>query len=64
MLKQWREIPNGEGWSLLSETNDFKIEKNIFLGNKNRIINNESISMSGKILGEIVTVKWIIERVN
>ena len=57
-------LSNGEGWSLLSETNNFEIEKNIFFGNKSRIINNESISMSGKITKEIVSVKWVIERVN
>ena len=57
-------LPGGEGWSLLSETNNFEIEKNIFLGNKSRIINNESISISGKITGEIISVKWIMERVS
>jgi len=57
-------LSNGEGWSLLSETNNFEIEKNIFFGNKSRIINNESISMSGKITGEIVSIKWMIERVS
>ena len=57
-------LPNGDGWSLLSETNNFEIEKNIFLGNKNRLINNESISMSGKIIEEITLIKWIIEKIN
>jgi uncharacterized heparinase superfamily protein len=57
-------LSNGEGWSLLSETNNFEIEKNIFLGNKSRIINNESIAMSGKITGEITSIKWMIERVS
>ena len=57
-------LSNGEGWSLLSETSNFEIEKNIFFGNKSRIINNESISMSGKITEEIVSVKWVIERVS
>ena len=57
-------LPNGDGWSLLSETNNFEIEKNIFLGNKSRIINNESISMSGEITEEIILIKWIIERIN
>jgi len=57
-------LSNGEGWSLLSETNNFEIEKNIFLGNKRKIINNESISMSGKITGEIISIKWMIERVS
>ena len=57
-------LSNGEGWSLLSETSNFEIEKNIFFGNKSRIINNESISISGKITREIVSIKWVIERVN
>ena len=57
-------LPNREGWSLVSKTNSFEIEKNIFLGNKNRIINNESIAMSGKIDKETVVIKWTIERVN
>ena len=57
-------LSNGEGWLLLSETNNFKIEKNIFFGNKNGIINNESISMSGEIAEEIVSIKWVIERVS
>ena len=57
-------LTNGEGWSLSSNTNNLEIEKNIFLGNKNRIINNESISISGKILEEIVSIKWTLERVS
>jgi len=57
-------LSNGEGWSLVNETNNFEIEKNIFFGNKSRIINNESISLSGKITGEIVSIKWVIERVS
>ena len=57
-------LPNGEGWSLLSETNNLEIEKNIFLGNKSKIINNESVSMSGKISEEVISIKWTIERVS
>ena len=57
-------LSNGEGWSLLSESNNFEIEKNIFFGNKSKIMNNESISLSGKIAEEIVSIKWVIERVN
>ena len=57
-------MSNGDGWSLASETNHFQIEKNIFLGNKNRIINNESVSISGKLTEEIVTLKWVIEKVS
>ena len=57
-------LSNGEGWSLLSETSNLEIEKNIFFGNKSRIINNESILMSGKITEEIVSIKWAIEKVS
>ena len=57
-------LSNGEGWLLQCETNDFEIEKNIFLGNKNKIINNESVIISGNINKEIITIKWIIEKVS
>ena len=57
-------LTNGEGWSLLSNTNNLEIEKNVFLGNKSRIINNESIYISGKISEEIVSIKWTLERVS
>ena len=40
-----------------SETNNFEIEKNIFLGNKNKIINNESISMSGYMDDKSIVLK-------
>ena len=43
---------------------NFQIEKNIFLGNKNKIMNNESASISGYINEEIISVKWEIEKVS
>jgi len=55
---------NGEGWLLQSKTNNFEIEKNIFLGNKNKIINNECVLISGNIDEEMISIKWVIERVN
>ena len=57
-------LPNKEGWLLQSDTNNFKIEKNIFLGNKNKIINNESIFISENINNEIIVIKWRIEKVS
>ena len=59
-------LSNGDGWLLKSKTNKFKIEKNIFLGNKNKIINNESVSISGAIDAKKETnlVEWAIERIN
>ncbi len=57
-------LSNGEGWLLKSSTNNFEIERNIFLGNKNKIINSESVFISGKILKELVLIEWEIERVS
>jgi len=57
-------LSNGEGWLLQSETNNFEIEKSIFFGNKNKIINNESISISGNVDKEIILIKWLIEKVS
>ena len=57
-------LSNGEGWSLLSETNNLEIEKNIFLGNKNKILNNECVFISGIIDKETFSIKWKIERVS
>ncbi len=57
-------LQNGEGWLLESKTSNFEIEKNIFLGNKNKIINNESISISGNINAkDNILIKWKIERI-
>ncbi len=49
---------------LRSKKNNFEIEKNIFFGNKNKIINNESVSISGNINKDVVLIEWEIERVN
>jgi|TARA_B110000438_G_scaffold214112_1_gene206360 uncharacterized heparinase superfamily protein len=57
-------LPNGEGWLLKNSEHIFRIEKNIFLGNKNKIINNESILISGKADKELSLIEWEIERVN
>ena len=55
-------LPKGEGWSLISETSNLEIEKNIFLGNRNKIINNECIFISGVIDKDIVSIKWKIKK--
>jgi len=57
-------LSNGEGWLLQSGTNNFEIEKNVFFGNKNKIINSESTYITGNIKGEIVSIKWVIEKVS
>tara|TARA_B100000959_G_scaffold34349_1_gene32591 strand:+ start:820 stop:2475 length:1656 start_codon:yes stop_codon:yes gene_type:complete len=57
-------LPNGEGWVLKSETNNLDIEKSIFFGNKNKILNNESISIYGDILEDAISIKWEIAKVS
>ena len=57
-------LSNNEGWLLESQTNNFEIEKNIFFGNKNKILNNESIFISGTIEDRTITVKWILKKVS
>jgi uncharacterized heparinase superfamily protein len=57
-------LSNGEGWLLESKTNSFEIEKNIFLGNKNKIINNESVSVSGHLNSDLILIKWEIQKVS
>ena len=57
-------LPNGEGWSIQSDENNFEIDKNIFLGNKNKIINNESISINGNTNEDLISITWKIKRIN
>ena len=57
-------LTNGEGWMLHSNTHNFEIEKNIFFGNKNKIINNESVSISGSSYETTISINWTIERVS
>ncbi len=57
-------VQNENGWLLQTKNNNLEIEKNIFLGNKNKIINNESISISGKINKDVISIEWTIERVS
>ena len=57
-------LPNGEGWVLKSATNNLDIEKSIFFGNKNKILNNESISIYGDIFEDTISIKWELEKVS
>ena len=56
-------LSNSEGWLLHCDKNNFEIEKNIFLGNKNKIINNESVFISGTSNKSIISINWTIEKV-
>jgi uncharacterized heparinase superfamily protein len=57
-------LSNGEGWVLQNKISEFKIEKNIFFGNKNKIINNESVYISGNTENELTSIDWSIERIS
>ena len=57
-------LSNGDGRLLKSDAKNLQIEKNIFLGNKNKIINNESIAISGNINEDFISIKWEIEKVS
>ena len=56
-------LSNGDCWLLKSETNDFEIERNIFFGNKNKIINNETVLIKGNINKDNVEIKWEMEKI-
>ena len=57
-------LSNGDGWLLQSATNEFEIEKNIFFGDKRKIINNESIFISKNISQVETSIQWIIEKIS
>ena len=57
-------LSNGEGWKLESKTNELQIERNIFFGSKGKIINNESVAISGNIKKDIISIEWLIEKIN
>ena len=56
-------LATGEGWLLESKMNDINIENDIFFGNKNKIIKNESISITGSTNESLNSIEWKIERI-
>jgi len=57
-------LNNGEGWKFKTENRELSIEKGIYLGTKNRIINNENILISGMTNGENQTIGWSLEKIS
>ena len=57
-------LPNGDGWLLHAAESVFNIEKNIFFGNRNKILNNESVSISGNTSETNMSINWSMERVD
>jgi len=56
-------LATGEGWLLESKMNDINIENDIFFGNKNKIMKNESISITGSTNESLNSIEWKIERI-
>ena len=57
-------LKNGEGWKLHSNSHLFEIEKGIFFGNKQKIINNESVFITNNLNGKSTSIHWLFERVS
>ena len=57
-------LKNGEGWKLNCLSHKLSIEKGIYLGNKNKILENENIYISGITNKENQIIEWSIEKIS
>lgn len=57
-------LKNGEGWQFSCKNKEVLIEKGIYLGNKNKVIENENIYISGETNGENKIIEWSIEKIS
>ena len=57
-------LKNGEGWKFSCHNKEVLIEKGIYLGNKNKIIENENIYISGMTNGENQIIEWSFEKIS
>ena len=57
-------LKNGEGWKFNCHNEEVLIEKGIYLGNKNKIIENENIYIIGMTNGENQIIKWSFEKIS
>ena len=57
-------MQNGDGWSFNCQNFQISIEKGIFLGNKNKIIENENIFISGNTQGKDLTIEWSFKKIS
>ena len=57
-------LKNGEGWKFSSHDKEVLIEKGIYLGNKNKIVENENIYISGMTNGEDKIIEWSFEKIS
>ena len=55
---------NGEGWKFSCNNKEVLIEKGIYLGNKNKIIENENICILDMTDGENQMIEWSFEKIS
>ena len=57
-------LKNGEGWKFSCHNKKVLIEKGIYLGNKNKIIENENIYIMGMTNGKNQIIEWSFEKIS
>jgi len=57
-------LKNGEGWRFNCQNMEIFIEKGFYLGNRNEIINNENIFVSGMTNGENNIIEWSFDKIS
>ena len=57
-------LKNGEGWKFSCNNKEVLIEKGIYLGNKNKVTENENIYIPGTTNGENQIIEWSFERIS
>ena len=57
-------LKNGEGWKFSCDDKKVIIEKGIYLGNKNKIIESENICILGMTNGENQIIRWSLEKIS
>jgi uncharacterized heparinase superfamily protein len=57
-------LKNGEGWKFSCNNKEVSIEKGIYLGNKDKVTENENIYISGMTNGENQIIKWSFEKIS
>jgi uncharacterized heparinase superfamily protein len=57
-------LKNGEGWKFNCRNKEVLIEKGIYLGNKNKIIENENICILDMTDGENQMIEWSFEKIS
>ena len=57
-------LKNGGGWKFSCHNKEVLIEKGIYLGNKNKVVENENIYISGMTNGENQIIEWSFEKIS